>query len=222
MRILASLLLWSAALPLPAQQRAQPKLRPISLTETAVRLAEDGATNHNARTVMAAAEILRVAERGSARVQRVEPATGPTGAWDGPLSSTALLRLASRIAADQGDWATADYAAWLLQLPDSIPVTRGAASGPVWADSYLGRGQQVSYSIDFAGGQTPNLLQVSAGKAGAVLECTLREGTEGHTAARVRSLAGTCTMEWRQASAGRMTLRVKNSGPATYFVVSSN
>lgn len=222
MKNLAFLLLTCLAPPLLAQQRAQPAPRPISLTETADRLARDGVARRNPRALMAAAEILRMVERGTPRVQRVSPATGPAGPWEGPLTSAGLLRLASSIASEQGDWATADYAAWLLQLPDSIPVTRGAAGGPVWADAYLGRGQEISYSIDFAGGQTPNLLQVSA-KAGASLECALREGTDaGRTARRVRSLAGTCTMEWLQATAGRMTLRIKNAGPATYFQLSSN
>lgn len=213
------MILLAGAWPLAAQQAP----RPISLTETAVRLAEDGVSRHNPRTLMAAAEIYRLVERGTPRVRREGPVTGPSGPWDGPLSSAALLRLASGLAAEQGDWATADYAAWMLQLPDSIPVTRGAAGGPVWADAYLGRGQEISYTIDFTGGQTPNLLQVSAGKAGAVLECTLREGGEpGQLAARKKSLAGTCALEWRQATGGRMTLRIRNAGPATYFVVSSN
>jgi len=213
------LLLMACAVPLAAQQPP----RPVSLTETAVRLAEAGAAQHNPRTVMAAGEILRMVERGTPRVRRLGPAEGPSGPWDGPLSSAALLQLASRIATEQGDWATADYVAWLLQLPDSVPVTRGASGGPVWADAYLGRGKEIGYTIDFTGGQTPNLLQVSAGKAGAVIECSLREGGEaGRLAARKKSLAGTCALEWRQATAGRMSLRIRNSGPATYFVVSSN
>lgn len=222
MKQLLVAILFVAAAPLAAQSDSQPTRHPISLTETALHLAENGVANHNARSVMAAAEILRMAERGSERVQRVGPATEPTGAWDGALSSAALLRLASSMATDQGDRATADYAAWLLQLPASIPVTRGASSGPVWADAYLDRSQDVSYTIDFAV-DPHNLLQVSAAKAGTVLECTLREGAAtGRVVAKVKSLAGTCAMEWHQASAGRMTLNIKNAGPATFFVVSSN
>jgi hypothetical protein len=188
-----------------------------------VRLATDGAARRDARTVLAAAEILRMAERGSARVQRLSEPTGPSGPWDGVLSSAALFRLASRLASDLGDWATADYAAWLLQLPDSIPVTRGATGGPVWADAWLGPGKEASYSIEFAGGQTPNQLQVSAGRAGAALRCALHPASEPErVTVQVRSLAGTCALEWRQAAAGRMTLRIRNGGSATYFVVSSN
>jgi hypothetical protein len=172
---------------------------------------------------MAAAEILRLAERGSVRVQLVGPLPGPSGPWQGALSSAALLRMASDLASEQGDWATADYAAWLLQLPDSVPVTRGAAGGPVWADAYLGRGQQASYTIEFAGGQNDNLLQVTAGNTGAVLECSLQEvATTSRPPLKVKSLAGACTVKWRQQTAGRITLRISNTGPATYFVVSSN
>jgi hypothetical protein len=208
--------------PLAARQRPTPP-PPVSLTETAARLAESGAAHHNPRALMAAAEILRMAERGSPRVARDGPATGPTGDWEGPMTSASLLRLASRLAADQADWATADYAAWLLQLPDSVPVTRGATGGPVWADAYLAPGGEIAYTIDFSGGQTENLLQVSAGNPGAVLECTLHQaGMPDRVASQVKSLAGACSLKWRQTTAGRMTLRVRNRGPAAYFVVSSN
>ncbi len=223
MRLLPAMILLIGVPQVAAQLHAPPKPRPISLTETAVRLAADGAAHHTARTVMAAAEILRMAERGSARVERVGPAPGPRGAWEGELNSTALLRLASSIAADQGDWATADYAAWLLQLPDSIPVTRGAAGGPLWADSYLGAGAEANYTIEFEGGQNPNMLQVAAGKTGSVLQCALYEapGSE-HPAIRGKSLAGTCSIRWTQETRGKMTLRIRNAGPPTYFVMSSN
>lgn len=208
---------------LGAQQPARSTALPISLTETAARLAENGAANHNPRTVMAAAEILRVAERGTVRVQRIGLAAGPTGPWDGPMTTASLLRLASSIAADQGDWASADYAAWLLQLPDSVPVTRGATSGPVWADAYLGAKSEVSYIIEFEGGQTPNLLQVSAAKPNAILECSLLEGdASGPVVMRLRSLGGTCSIEWQQTTRGNMLLRVRNVSAATFFVMSSN
>ncbi len=207
---------------LSAQHPAPP--RQVSLTETAVKLATSGVAHHNPRAVMAAAEILRLAERGSARVRLVGTLPGPSGPWQGPLSSAGLLRLASEIAADQGDWAAADYAAYLLQRPDSEPVTRGAAGGPVWADAFIARGQQAVYTIDFsASGQSDNLLQVTAGNAGALLECALQEGGEAaKPTLKVKSLAGACTVKWRQPTAGRITLRISNTGPATYFVVSSN
>ena len=223
MKTLAAVLLVLAASPLLAQQKKRAEPPPISLTETSAQLARNGATQGNPRAVMAAAEILRVVERGTPRVQRASPLDGPLGPWEGPMSSTALLRLASRMATDQDDWGTAEYAAWLLQLPDSVPVTRGAAGGPVWADSYLGAGREVRYTIEFEGGQTPNMLQVSAGKAGSVLRCAVREaGDSARPAVRGRSLAGTCSIEWQQGTRSKMTLQIRNAGPATYFVVSSN
>ncbi len=165
---------------------------------------------------------MRMTERGSARVQRSGPATGPEGPWGGEMTSAALFGLARRLASEGGDWATADYAAWLLQLPDSIPVTRGAAGGPVWADAFLGPGKELTYTILFSGGETPNLLKVAGSKASADLECELSVASAGRVAARARSLAGTCSMEWRQSSRGHMTLRIRNRGTAAYLVVSSN
>src|SRR5262249_55214644 len=137
-----------------------------------------GASRKNPRALMAAAEILRMIERESSRVHRIDDATGPTGAWEGPLTSQSLLRLASSVATDVGDWPSADYAAWLMQLPDSVPKQRGAADGPVWADAYLPGGRDIAYRIEFAGGRTPNQLTITAGKADATLECELREGSE--------------------------------------------
>lgn len=206
-----------------APQSSDSTPRPVSLTESAVQIATQAAAQRDPRAIVAAGEIIRMVERGSARVRRVGPAGGPEGPWGGRMTSTALLRLANRMASNQGDWATADYAAWLLQLPDTIPVTRGATGGPVWADAYLGPGKELSYTIEFAGGQTPNLLKVSGSKASVVLECELSEASAAaRVAARARSLAGTCSMEWRQSSGGPMTLRIRNRGTAAYFVVSSN
>lgn len=209
--------------PSVAAQSRNGSSRPVSLTETATRLAESGAATKDARTLMAAAQILRMVERGSTRVHRVGDAVGPTGAWEGPMTSASLLRLASTIATDAGDWGMAEYAAWLMQLPDSVPTQRGATGGPVWADAYLPAGREISYEIAFSGGRTPNQLSVSAGKSDATLECVLREGGDtGRVTVRARSVAGTCSMEWRQATSGRMTLRIRNNGRAAYFVVSSN
>jgi len=220
---LVPLFLLLTAAPLAAQHRSASAPPPISLTETAALLAQNGAANQNARTVMAAAEILRAVERGTPRVQRIGRIDGPTGPWEGPMTSSALFQLASAIATDHNDWGTAEYVAWLRQLPDSVPPTRGAAGGPVWADAYLGVGREATYTVEFDGGITPNLLQVSAGKTRSVLRCDLyEEGNPRRPMARVGSLAGTCSIEWRQTTRGKMTLRIRNAGPATFFVVSSN
>jgi hypothetical protein len=223
MKHLFPLLLLLTSTPLVAQHKPQSGPPPISLTETAAQLARNGAAHQNARTVMSAAEILRGVERGTPRVKRVDAVSGPTGPWEGPMTSKALLKLASSIAEDQNDWAAAEYIAWIRQLPDSVPPTRGAAGGPVWADAYLGPRQEATYTLEFEGGITPNLLQVSAGKTGSALQCALFEDAQPRRpTVSVSSLAGTCSIEWRQAARGRMTLRIRNSGPATYFVVSSN
>lgn len=223
MKRLVLLLLLVPAMPLVAQRKPQSGTPPISLTETAALLARNGAAHQNARAVMAAAEILRGVERGTLRVKRVGAVSGPTGPWEGSMTSKALLKLASSIAEDQNDWSTAEYIAWLRQLPDSVPPTRGAAGGPVWADAYLGPRREATYTLEFEGGITPNLPQVSAGKTGSVLQCSLFEDAQPRRpTVSVRSLAGTCSIEWRQAARGTMTLRIRNSGPATYFVVSSN
>lgn len=223
MKNLLPLFLILIAAPLPAQSKPESRPPQVSLTETAALLARNGAANQNARTVMVAAEILRAAERGTSRVRRKGAIDGPPGPWSGSMTSTALFQLASGIAADQNDWETAEYVAWLRQLPDSVPPTRGAAGGPVWADAYLGVGREATYALEFDGGVTPNLLQVSGGRTGSVIQCALYEESDPRRpAVRVGSLAGTCSIEWRQATRGRMILRIRNVGPPTYFVVSSN
>ncbi len=211
-----------ASAPLAAQNTPTPQTS-LSLTETAERLARGGARNQNARAVMGAAELLRIVERGTPRTQRSGRAEGPTGPWNGAMTSAALFQLASSIAADQNDWATAEYTAWLMQLPDSVPVSRGAAGGPVWADAYIGVGREVTYTVEFEGGITANLLQVSAARPRSVLQCALSETSDPRQrTVRVASLAGTCSIEWRQATRGKVTLKIRNMGPPTYFVVSSN
>jgi hypothetical protein len=222
MRRLLALLLAGCPVAVAAQEGAAAPPS-ISLTETAAALARNGVQHQNPRAILAAAEILRLAERGSPRIVRTSPRQGPEGPWEGPMTSGALFRLASRMASDQADWAAAEYAAWLMQLPDSVPPARGAVGGPVWADAYLADEGESSYRIDFEGGASPNLLQVSAGRSRAVLECTLSEGKEaGRPTLSARTLAGTCSIEWRQATRGRVTLRIRNAGPATYYVVTSN
>ena len=219
-RTLVFPLLLALAFPLAAQPRAP--ARPTNLTETAVRLATEGVHQRNARTVLAAAEILRMVERGSPRLERLGSADSPAGPWDGTLSSRALFRLAQRLAEAQGDRMISEYIGWMLQVPDSVPVTRGAAGGPVYAEAYLKRDKEVSYRIEFDGGQTPNLLHVTA-NPGAVLRCTLHAASDpDRVAATDRSRAGSCSLRWHQATAGKMTLRIRNAGPATYLMVSSN
>ena len=216
-----ALLLFLAA-PLAAQTGGSAP-RPVSLVETAERLAREGFDRGDARSVLAAAEILGVVERGTRGVRTMDSTAFPGGPWQGGFTRANLLALAARIARDRRDSATADEIAWLRSRNDSLAVTRGATAGPVWADTYLPGGSAVRYGIEFAGGQTPNQLRVSASKPGAVLECTLTEATTPDVvAARVNSLAGTCIMEWKQRSTARMILLVRNRGGAAYLVIASN
>jgi hypothetical protein len=206
-------------------QSPQPPKRPISLTETAANLARDGFARADARAILAAARILEVVELGSRGVHPEQVAAGPAGPWVGPLSRMALLRLSSKVAVDEADWMVADLAASELSSSptDSLPRQRGAAGGPIWADAFVPSGGENRYTIDFEGGESPNLLQISAGKAAATLECSLFEKATGDRAAvRVRSLSGACVLQWKQQMQGRVTLRIRNLGADTYYVLSSN
>jgi hypothetical protein len=211
--------LWLAAPP----ASAQPDTLPVPLTETAELLARRGARQGDPQAVIAAAQILRVVERGTPRVRRDTPADGPAGPWQGPMSSAALLGLARELARTREDAGALAYAEWLLKLPDSAAITRGARGGPVWADAYLGSQRDVRYTIAFTGGQTPNLVRIAASRSDAQLECVLSEaGEPARVVLRVQSLAGTCALEWRQRTGGPMGLRIVNRGSAAYFVLSSN
>ncbi len=199
--------------------------RPVSLMETAADLARDGVARGDARAVLAAARIHEVVELGSLAVRPERVAEGPAGPWSGPLTRAALLELASRVATDSADWALADLVARALSgaPPDPLPRLRGAAGGPIWADAFVPAGAENSYTIDFEGGESPNLLQISAGKPAANLECSLYDRANSERpAVRVRSLSGACVLQWKQATQGRVTLRIRNLGTDAYYVLSSN
>lgn len=210
----------------------------ISLIATAERLARRGASTRDARMLLAAAEVLVVVERGSVRVRRLGAPDMPRGPWQGPLSSHSLLLLASEFASDAGDWELADAlasrlagantgpprpstpAAGLPQPP--VEPSRGATGGAVWADAFLKRGSQATYTIEFDAGSGPNRLQVSAVNSGANLECVLLDGNPGTEIATVVSVSGTCRVQWKQSVRARMTLRIRNRSADTFFVISSN
>jgi len=208
----------------------------VSLLATAERLARHGASTRDARTLLAAAEILVVVEGGAARVQRVGSYDMPSGPWQGALSSRSLLLLASEFASDAGDWELADKLASRLvgaapetrrpppttAQPAPISPSRGATGGAVWADAFLKRGSQATYTIEFDAGGSSNRLQVSAVNTGANLECVLFDGTPGVPIATVVSVSGTCRVQWKQSVRAQMTLRIRNRSGDTFFVLSSN
>ena len=132
----------------------------VSLRETAAVLARAGAANNDARTVLAAAQIMITAERATANLRRVDPrptndARPGEARKGGDLTAASLLRLAVQIAVDQSDAQTAYVAARLARDAEiglgnealgeelgraaaALTSTRGASGGPVWADGLLG------------------------------------------------------------------------------------
>ncbi len=229
LRYCAALLAWvlASCVGLAAQSPAS-RIRPVPLTETAARLARQGVDWGDAKSVLAAADIMDIVELGSTRVQLTSPASSPEGPWDGSLSRRSLLLVTSRIATEQGDWDIASLAAMLIDEEDRAvkrrpPKTRGAAGGPIWADAFVASRSENVYSIDFEGGSAPNVIQISAGKPGAVLDCSLYDPIgRDRPALQVRSLSGVCSLQWKQAVQGRMVLKIRNRGSDTFYVLSSN
>ncbi|HKG91413.1 MAG TPA: hypothetical protein VKA84_05975 [Gemmatimonadaceae bacterium] len=242
---------------------------PASLREAAATLARSGAATGDARAVLAAAQLMVLAERPSARVERVEregvdaprpeergkdappapngdSAAGPAASDTallrelaplGGLTARGLLRLASRIAVEQKDTLSASMAARLAESRDvgvgnpaladelrraaqAIEGTRGAASGPIWADGSIGTGRTAEFKVRFQGGRVRNRVDVSASNPRADLDCYLYD--KGKLAAHDEGREGSCSVEWQQTQTGVLTLRVRNNGADTYFVLMSN
>jgi hypothetical protein len=72
----------------------------------------------------------------------------------------------------------------------------------------------------FQGGRVPNRIDVSASNPRADLDCYLYNGTR--IVQRDDGYGGSCSVKWEQQFTGTMTLRVRNSGAASYFVLMSN
>jgi hypothetical protein len=213
-----------------------------SLRETAAVLARSGAAHNDARTVLAAAHIMITAERTSPGLERV---SGPSGGALRPeeerklgeLTAAGLLRLASRIAVEQLDVATADLAAALAAdsvvglgdprlaeelegAAEALAATRGRVSGPIWADGHLAAGDVVEFKLKFEGGRVPNLIKVSASNYDGDLDCYLFDGDR--LASHDDRYRSDCSIEWSQNIEGQVILRVRNTGAATYYVLVSN
>lgn len=223
-------------------ERGQLAVPAVSLRETAAVLARSGAANNDPRTVLAAAQIMITAERSSVGLERVSgaPLEKPRAAEAtkvGELTAVALLRLASRIAVEQLDTATAYVAVELAADPrvglgdsalgaelrraaDALASTRGAEGGPIWADGHLPAGEVVEFKVAFEGGYVPNRINVSASNYHGDLDCYLYEGDQ--PVARDAGYEGSCSIAWSQKLKGEVTLRVRNTGAATYYVLVSN
>ena len=218
------------------------RVPPVSLRETAVSLARAGAANNDARTVLAAAQIMITAERSSPGLVRLAP-----GAADSvrpeerqkaeAFTAAGLLRLASRIAVEQGDATTAKAAAELAANADlglghaalasdlrtaaqALASTRGSLGGPIWADGFLASGQVMEYRVTFEGAHAPNKIDVSTNSPNADLDCYLYENRQ--LVARDDGYGGSCSIKWSQKYSGAMSLRIRNTGSASYFVLISN
>jgi hypothetical protein len=214
----------------------------ISLQETAAALARSGAARNDPRVVLGAAQLLITAERASPGLRRVGPATKDSvrpeeAAKAGEFTAAGLLRLASRIAVEQQDAATARAAADLAtnrevglgdqrlaqelrQAANAVVATRGAAGGPIWSDGYLATGAVAEFKISFEGGYVPNSINVSASSYHGDLDCYLYEGSQ--LVSRDNGYGGDCAIRWTQRLKGAVTLRVRNTGAGTYYTILSN
>jgi hypothetical protein len=223
-----------------AAQGGQPTA--VSIRESAASLVRSGIATNDARAVLAAAQLLITAERASPGLQRVGPVPADTSRPEeqtksGVFTGAGLLRLASRIAVEQQDLGTAKVAAELAANADvglgdaalakelraaaqNLAQSRGAAGGPIWADGFIAANGAAEYSVSFQGGYAPNKIDVSASNASADLDCYLYEGKQ--LVARDNGFGGDCSIKWSQKLSGTMTLRVRNVGSGTYYVIISN
>lgn len=224
------------------QERGRADVAPVSLRETAAILARSGAANDDSRTVLAAARVLLTAEQPSPGIERLDAAPSDTvlpgeEPKAGLLSAAGLLRQASRIAVEQGDVASARAAAELAadeevglgdaqlaqelrRAADALARTRGAAGGPIWQDGQLTTGEAAAFQVSFEGGYTPNRIQVTSSHPQGDLDCYLYEGAE--LVSRDAGFEGDCSIQWSQKIEGEVTLRIRNTGAGTYFVLVSN
>jgi hypothetical protein len=70
------------------------------------------------------------------------------------------------------------------------------------------------------GGYVPNGIRASASNIHADLDCYPYEGRQ--LVARDAGFGGSCSIKWSQRYTGTMTLRVRNAGAGTYYVLISN
>lgn len=214
----------------------------VGLVDTAAKLARTGIALEDARTVLGAAQLLIVAERPSAGLERQGgPAAGAPPEMESTekgydLNAASLLREATRIALANGDLATAEAAielagnaeaglgdADLAQALEEMVGTsgaRGAIGGPIWAEYYLRPGQWVQWNLNFQGGYVPNWVNVWAGNGYADLDCYLYD--HGRLVVSDERHWKDCSAEWNQRWTGTMTLRVMNRGAGTNLALRSN
>lgn len=108
----------------------------------------------------------------------------------------------------------------LRRAADALAATRGATGGPIWTDGHLAAGETATYRISFEGGRVPNRINVSASRYDADLDCYLYDGDR--LVARDAAYRGDCAIEWSQRFEGALTLRIRNVGATTYYLLASN
>ena len=214
----------------------------LGLVDTAAKLARTGIALEDARTVLGAAQLLIVAERPSAGLERMggQAPGAPPGmestekGYD--LTAASLLREATRIALTNGDLATAEAAielagnaeagladadlAEVLEEMVGASGARGALGGPIWAEYYLYPGGWVDYNINFQGGYVPNWVNVWAGNGYADLDCYIYDS--GRLVVWDERHWEDCSAEWDQRWTGTMTLRILNRGAGSNLSLRTN
>jgi len=214
----------------------------VGLVDTAAKLARTGIALEDGRTVLGAAQLLIVAERPSAGLERVggRAAQAPPGMESSEkgydLTAASLLREATRIALANGDLATAEAAIELAgnaeagladadlaaALEEMVGASgaRGALGGPIWAEYYLYPGEWVDYNINFQGGYVPNWVNVWARNGYADLDCYIYDA--GRLVVWDERQWKDCSAEWNQRWTGTMTLRILNRGAGSNLALRTN
>jgi hypothetical protein len=226
----------AAAAILPPSGRAAPI---ASLRAQADQLREHGIETHQARLVLAAAQLLITANLGE---QQPDGVTGPDSAARVAAGDTAfvsageLLREASMLAAESNDVAAANAAAVMakqsilvrrdpqlvLELNNrsrALRSDRGATGGPIWREGFLGAKGEIVFSLNFEGGHVLNRISVAASNGKAALSCTIIHAKGEFSD---NGPGSGCGVKWDQKPAGKVTLRIRNSGAPTYFQLTSN
>lgn len=216
----------------------------VSLKEHAASLARAGWQARDARVILAAAQLLMILDRGAGGIRRVRGGESAPPDWDVParFDAPGLLRLASDVAVDRQDRVTAEVAAALVR-PDlgvtdtalaaalsraaaALSGTRGAVGAPRVLEGYLTEGEVAEFAIPFEGRGVVNHVTVSLSGPRGSLSCYLYDDpapTPDRPAARAeQERRRTCGLTWRQESPGEVTLRIRNTGPAAYFVLLTN
>jgi hypothetical protein len=216
----------------------------VSLKQHAAALARAGWQSQDARVILAAAQLLMLLDRGAGGIRRVQGGESLPPDWDvpTPFDASGLLRLASEVAVDRQDRVTAEVAATLARAELGITDTalsaalgraaaalagvRGAVGAPRVVEGFLKEGETAEYAIPFEGGGVVNHVTVSLSAERGSLSCYLYDDPAAAPNRSARRAAedrpGGCGLTWRQESPGEVTLRIRNAGPAAYFVLLTN